>query len=274
MQPGQLYKPDAATSILLIGAPFSGKTNAAMCFPDPYILDADDKFKNAYERLPKDKVFWLDRSSVYDADPANKLVPAGMHGKPVALEHRWKWSTDCLKAAAVAPEPKTIIPDSLTSLSTYLMAHILAQPMEKGALNIAGERAMSQTEWTPFRNMMTKLIMTLKASGKLLVFPCHEENEYNEKGDTITEIVPAIPGQLKSSLAGLFTDVWRCERRTEIKVEGGKAVTVVKHIVRAAPLPKMKFLGTSIKTLPEEFEMSLETLRKYVLNGSTPQTQP
>lgn len=247
MQSHQLYKPNAGFSLLLIGKPFTGKTNAAMQFPDPYIFDADGKMQNAIDRLPADKVFWYDSMLVNDK------------GQPVTEDQQWTHATNCIKEAIKSGKPKTLILDSLTSLANALMAHILAQPMDKGALKIAGHRAMSQQEWTPFKMLMTKLIMMCKASGIPTIVCCHEQAELNESGSTIA-YNPLIPGALKDALAGMFTDVWRCENRTGIVMEGTppKPVTKTSYFCRTQPMPLMT-LGNSLG-LPAEYVLEYKDI--------------
>jgi hypothetical protein len=244
MQPHTSYKPGLSFALLLIGPPLSGKTNAAMTFPVPYIFDADDKMGNAIKRLPADKVFYFDRA----------LVDA--KGLPVPPEKQWGHAVECIKAACLSPDIQTIVVDSITNLATMLINHILASGASK--LKIAGEAAMDMQCWTPFQNLMTKLIMMIKSSGKYTIFTCHEAVEKDEITGALS-YKPLIQGALKDKIAGMFTDVWHTEA-TQVLGAGNKLET--KFFVRTAPTARMA-LGNSLG-LPTEFTVSWDELLKFM----------
>ncbi len=251
-QPSTDYNPNNSFSLMLIGPPFSGKTNAALTFPNPYILDADDKMGNGVVRLPKDKKFWFDRVLVDDK------------GGAVTPELRWTRATECLKAACAMPEIETIIVDSGTAMSTFLQDHILHAGGSK--LVVAGVKSMDMQCWGPFQTLMTRLIMMLKASGKKFIWICHEELEKDEVTGSF-RYTPLVQGALRHKMAGMFTNVWRCETKSGLGKDNKMETT---YIVRTQPKAQMT-LGNSLG-LPAEFTLSWDELSKLMPGATKQQT--
>lgn len=247
---GNTFIDAASIALLLQGPPLSGKSNAAMTFPDPYILDCDMKLENATRRFKEPKKFWYDRLLVNDK------------GERIPEHERWDWACNCINAAAGMSEVRTIIIDSLTFLCDALIAHILKHAVkEKGKpeLIIAGEKAMEQSYWTPFKMQLQRLIMAVRGTNKYFVCTVHETAETDKEGNVI-KYVPCVPGQLRDKLGGMFTDVWRCSQKDV--PHGNPPRLVKKFIVQTAPSSRMQ-LGNSLG-LPPEFELTWEELAKYM----------
>lgn len=232
-------------ALLLIGAPLSGKTNLAMQFPDPYFFDADDKLANAVSRH-KGKRFWYDNGLRDDKDVA------------VLGPKRWARATECIKTACLDPKVGTIVLDSATSLSDFLMDHILQFPSTaKVPLTVGGEKVMDQSMWGPFRDLWRRLIMMCRSSGKLVILIMHEKFEKDEASGSMI-YTPCISGQLQSNIAGYFTDVWRAENKPGQL--NGKPI--VSYYVRTQPSARMA-LGNSLG-LPAEFTFTFEDFKKQL----------
>lgn len=248
------YSAATQFALLLIGPPLAGKTNVAMNFPDPYFLDADDKLANAAARHPG-KRFWYD-------------CPLRRDGKTsIPLPEQWGYVSECINAAIKVPEIRTIVLDSATALSDMLIAHILKFGTK---LTIAGQPSMEMQHWGPFAAIWKKLIMGIRASGKMLVLISHErviEDQLNGS----KSIGPLIGGSLKDNLGSMFTDVWHAEHRTKPNREKPGQMTT-EYFVRTQPFANMT-LGTSLKDLPAEFVVTPEEVLKRVPN-LTPPTQP
>lgn len=246
MKKAQDFKLETSFALLLIGLPFSGKTNAAFQFPNPYILDADDKLANAVRRNTS-KDFHFDCPLRDDND------------KPVPHEQRWEHSVRCLNVAA-APNNgiDTIVIDSASAMSDFLTAHILRFPAAGKSLIVGGEKVMDQSMWRPFQDLWKKLIMGLRASGKLIVVICHEDIDKDEATGIMMHR-PLIPGALKNMFASMFTDVWRCETQ-QVPDPSKPGQMMTKYLIRTQPTAKMA-LGNSLG-LPAEFVMSWEELSK------------
>jgi len=213
-----------------------------MEFPSPYFFDADDKLANAVQRHPGKKFFW-------DNGLRNSA------GGPIEGPKRWENAVKCLKEAWVSPEVETIVIDSGSSLSTFLIEHILQFPSTaKTTLMVGGIKVMDQSMWMPFRDLWTRLIMACRASGKLTVLIMHEESDKDEESGTFVHR-PLIPGQLKNNIGGLFTDVWR----TETKQVMGKNQIETRYFVRTQPTSKMA-LGNSLG-LPAEFKFTTKAFK-------------
>lgn len=181
--------------LLLVGPPKNGKTNVALSFPKPAILDCDKNLAGAIRRIKE-----ADPDFEFMYDDPNEHKP----------EDRWKACCDFMNEA-INSDCETIIIDGLSNIQTYLIDHILkAAGVEASKLKIAGVPAMQQTFWTPFRNKLSALVMEGRACSKMFIVTCHEETIENSKGGTIG-YRPLVSGQLKNNLAGYFSDCWRCE---------------------------------------------------------------
>lgn len=216
-QPSTAYRAENSFGLLLLGEPLRGKTNTSMLFPDPYFLDADDKLNNAIQRF-KSKRFWFDKLNVDE------------NGKQIDAKDRWNRAVACLKAAALVPEIKTIVVSSLTPLVDALQYHIMNVDKDSSKLMVAGEKVMQQTYWTPFRELLQRLILGLRTTGKYVVVECHEEPIKDEITGEV-RYTPMIPGQLRNKLASVFSDVWRCETREKFGTGGSST----EYYVRTQP---------------------------------------
>jgi hypothetical protein len=237
MQAASDFKMSAAFALLLIGPPKNGKTAFAMSFPDPYILDCDNNLAGAL------------RYHNFDAKPFPFYFD---NPNDVEEDKRWSFCMDAIKKAIAAPEPKTIIVDGLSLLAYYLERHILANSKKGNGqddLVIAGEKVMNQSQWGPFRNLMSQLVMACKAAGKPFIMTCHEYTEVSKTG-AVTGYKPLISGQLRNNIAGYFTDVWRCAASAD---QAG-----AKYTVRFAPKTLMQ-IGNSLNIKEKEIAVTNAT---------------
>lgn len=243
MQQGTTYNRQAAFALLLIGMPKSGKTALALSFPKPYFLDLDKNLAGALRYHGDD----FDPSTLYFDDLS---TPEGK--PPHKLNKLWGESCKALDTAIASPDVETIIVDGLTILADYLQKYILSstsRDSSKGKLIIAGEECMQMNHWTPFQSLIKQLIMECRASGKKLIFICHED-QLTDKDGTLLGYYPLIPGSLKKNIAGLFTDVWRCQAGTKARKP--------YHNVRFAPKNMMQ-VGNSLSIKDEEFDTTGKT---------------
>src|SRR5438552_15536860 len=117
MQPISSYETsDAFIRTLFQGPPGSGKTSHACQFPGVYVADLDMNLAGPLR--------WLKEH--------NKSLPVGYDiidrdesGKEVAPNMRYTRLAKCLQDAVVNPEVKTIVVDSATKLSDYMIAEVL-----------------------------------------------------------------------------------------------------------------------------------------------------
>ncbi len=245
------YNMSASFALLLIGPPKSGKTVFATCFPDPWILDCDNNLAGAIRQhastgKPLTTFFYDDPQ--FEDKPDNTTV-----ARP--LEKRWDFSCKAIIEAIKAPEPKTIIVDGLTLLAQYLESHILANSQQGNGMKdlvIAGEKVMNQSHWNPFKTMMFKFVMACRSAGKPFIMTCHELTEVNDAG-AVQAYRPLISGQLRGSLAGLFTDCWRAE--TAVVPKDTKHPMGVKYSIRFQPRT-MHQIGNSLSIKIDELDVT------------------
>lgn len=233
MQPGTSYQRSQGTAILILGEPFTGKTNLAMQFPDPYFFDADDKLASAIERFPN-KRFWFD------------CPLRDEKGTPIDELLRWEKGSAKIIEATKSTEVQTLVLDSATAIGELIKKHIMRFPTPgtKGQLMVGGEKVMEMTQWQPYADIWRRTIMACRASGKITIVIMHLGTDKDEISGAI-RIKPLIQGQLKDGVAGLFTDVWMTDISTGPDPKNpGKSMT--KFITRCQPTPQIPFLGNSL----------------------------
>lgn len=233
-QDSEAYKKNPSLAVLLIGPPLVGKTNTAFQFPDPYILDADDKMLNAVTRFPDKKFKW-------DC-PLRKP-----DGTPIPDIDQWQYVQDaCINPALKDPWIKTIIIDSASAVNEMIKRHIMKHPTpgSKGPLMVGGEKVMEMSQWQPFGDIWRRLIMGCRASGKILIVTAHERVEKDEMSGQLM-YRPLVPGAFGDGMGGLFTDVWHCEAEVGPDLKNpGKTKTNYK--VRTQPTARI-VLGSGLQ---------------------------
>lgn len=229
MKPGNTYTSKQSFALLLVGEPKSGKTNVAFSFPNPWILDCDRNLKRA-ATVVKDKTWFFDDPYVDDKD-----VELPEH-------QRWNRAVDKIKLAAKAPEVQTIVIDGLGALADMLIAHIIEE-VRRNEPNSKADGKLRIQDYQPLALLLTKLIMGLRNSGKLIVFTSHQKVDKDEHtGKTRYEL--NMPGKLANSFGGLFSDVWAT---TAENAGLGK----YKYLIHTRPSGLHMTLGTSL-ALPGE----------------------
>jgi hypothetical protein len=165
-------------------------------------------------------------------------------GKTVEEGDRWRRLLDCLDAAFASKDIETVVVDSLSKASDYLIAHILKEQKVKD---------MRIQDWGTFKILMTRFITKIRSSAKFIVCVAHERYDKDEMSGVMMFKV-TVPGALGDSIGALFTDMWRCEC-TET---GGK----YKYIVRTKPTARIS-LKTSLIVDPT-FEFSWDMVKKFL----------
>lgn len=214
------YKPAGNFALLLLGPPKHGKTNLALAFPKPAVLDCDGNLS----RVVGQGVEFLFENPNTDSS-----------GKHQSGDKSWAASCNFLREAIALPdeECQTIIIDGFSIMCNYLVDALVVN----SKLTVGGEKVMDQSLWQPFRNKLQQFVMRGRSSNKRFVVTCHETIIQDEKTGAIIAYRPLISGQLKDNLAGLFTDCWR----VEAKDIAGKP----KYSIRFAPKNFMQ-IGNSI----------------------------
>lgn len=251
MKTANQFQPDKNLSLLLIGPPGSGKTNVAMEFPDPWILDwGDSNLKNAVERHPGKTFFW-DR------------VDQDMNGKEIAPELRWDRAGTLLKELVdkegnVTPEVGTIVDDSLSMMQIALQDHIIKKGSQaEQPLVVGGVRVMSMSMWAAFSDLLRRRIIYAKSLGKPYVLICHEKVDESELSGS-KYVRPLVSGSMGNSIAGLFSDYWACKVDTNAKKDQYK--NGIRYYVRTVPDNRMPLKCSC--NLPADFEFTWEAFLK------------
>lgn len=235
MKPSNDYKPNLAFGLLLCGLPGTGKTTGVLrAFPAPYVADCDNNLSSAARTMVKEsKEFWFDTMKLEN-------------GKEVADSDCWLRLMTEIKVATLQPNIKTIVVDSLTTVSDFLMWHILKkQNRTDGKMQIQ--------DWGTLKETMAKFVTACRSQGKLVVFTAHEKYDKDESTGRMKFSVN-WPGQFADIMPGYFSDFWQCQT----KVVGDK----VSYVVRTQPTPY--FALKNSLGLPPELELTQENITKYL----------
>lgn len=234
MKSGNTYASKQSFALLLVGEPKSGKTNVAYAFPDLWILDCDRNLKRA-ATVVKDKVWFYDDPYIDDK------------GLEIPDHARWNNAMAQVKIAAKAPEVKTIVIDGLGALADMLIAHIIEE-VRRNEPNSKADGKLRIQDYQPLALLLTKLIMGLRNSGKLIVFTSHQKVDKDEHtGKTRYEL--NMPGKLANSFGGLFSDVWAT---TAENAGLGK----YKYLIHTRPSGLHMTLGTSLDLPPVPLDIT------------------
>jgi hypothetical protein len=155
---------------------------------------------------------------------------------------------DELRLAAADPTIKTIIVDGLTKLSDFAILHILEECSRMEGKKL---EAMRIQDYGRFMNLFQKLVTFLRATGKIIVCTAHQTVSKDELTGA-NQYALAIPGQLKDTFGGFFTDVWGASATA---AAGGKT----KYEIRTRPTGYHVALGTSIRTLDPAIDITDKT---------------
>jgi len=221
MKTSDSFKTTSSQAILVVGEPKSGKSNLALSFPDPAIIDWDLNLASAVRRATG-KTFDYTQPSVKD------------DGSQRPLAEQWKFAIDETKAILANPKYKTIIIDGLGLMCNALCEHIIAEGQRSGS-NKLGK--MEIQNYADLSRILRSYIMMIRASGKFLVVTSHQTGDKDDVTGVIRYVL-AIPGQSKDTLGGCFTDVWATMARP-------KGLSDVVYEIRTKPTGQHVALGAS-----------------------------
>lgn len=246
------------SSLLFIGSPGTGKTSTIIqLFGDSglAILDCDNNIQGALPYIRK----------LYNGKlpPVEFFVPTMDNGIPVPRPQRYGRAAKQINTWMADPKIKTIYIDTLTSLTEMAMDEVRRQQNRKIADGIKDfiDDPFREQDWGSFKFLMKHLVITLKASGKTVIFGGHI-NVTEDKLTDITQEFLSIPGSLKTELASLFSEVWLLTIEEERKPGGVE----YKRQIRIAPKASQQKLGlkSAVGLLPTQF-LDIPTLKKLLI---------
>lgn len=220
-------KPTPMT-LLLKGAPGSGKTTKAAHFPNPVFFNFDNNL-SGLKKLPKEI-----RDNVMVMDPSTDK-----DGKTIVGHLIWKNFVTQLTEIADSPIKYTIVIDSLTTLASKLIDFILGSSEPSAKMQIQ--------HWGDFSRYLKWLgekFLCANDLDKHVIIIAHEQIEKDELTQSIIYTLN-IGGSLRSSFDLYFTDCWRCF----VKSPTGGAV---EYMVRVVPTSQSN-AKCSLVGIPNEF---------------------
>ncbi len=219
------------TRVLLQAPPFSGKTFSAMSWPNPVVLDFDQKLGAHAGRSDIIQV------PFYDGRFCDSIVRRdGLQCPPNKRDSLLKWLT--MEAPKLAKN-QTLVIDGSTAVEAafhmqYNLAPILTRSGEKDGF----------AEWRMKDTYFGELAMSLKSVSAHVIYICHEAPERDKQGELTGQVKPLMTGQFGDKLASHFTDCFRV-------------------------LPFQKPVGDEqLKKFREKFRIDLETEKEWLSSGT------
>ena len=202
MQTIDHYASEEYLRLVLQGSPGSGKTTLAAQFPGAYFLDIDHNLGGALRFLKEKKLALPVGYDFVDTDTAGKLIP---------VRDRYQRMNMLLQEAQLNPAIQTIVIDSATNLADILIEETLRL---QGKTKISDYKDGRQF-WGFFAQYSKQLMSIFTQMRKNLVLIAHEKLEKNEDGAVVYPVKVNWPGQVGAVIGAWFTDVWRCEVKTQ-----------------------------------------------------------
>lgn len=205
-----MYNPTSALLITSIpptpwrigiqGSPGTGKTWSALTFPNPIVMDLDNKL-NAHSTNPNIYIV-----PIWNQEWRNKFVPPRNPSKPTSKHFATKKWLE--QEAQKLSREQTLILDSWTMLQNAFDAE--TEPI----FNKAHEED-TWAFWKLKLNYAIEITDLFKSLTCNLVCICHEIQEKNKSGFLTGRIKPLMQGQFGEQLQGHFTDFFRMLMRRE-----------------------------------------------------------
>ena len=216
-------------SVLLVGAPGSGKTTASSTAPGPVLyLDMDNKLhkmSNLQEKLKSGQVVqWAPESRLF----SGKLSSFVMNATNPQAKFTQQRAKGYLELAEVIDELeakdctysgvhfKTVVLDSFTSVEEHL---------KRLLMSANGVATISQPLWgtvlTNYENLLNSLL-NLKAN---VIIIAHEKPTKDELTGTVT-YTPLISGQMKDKIGKDFEEVYYLEKSVKNNMATYEMLTI------------------------------------------------
>jgi len=185
-------------TILLVGAPFTGKSTAAATFPNPVFLDFDHKAPAGTTTIP----FW-------DAQFVDKLAPRkNPNHRPNVKDALLNYFSRHILTSDTAqriPFDHTIILDSMSKLEENIHQQIKQEGIPIGK----GGQPDGFHLWKVKLDYLSDLFSIIQAWPGTFICIMHETPEYNESGGQTGRIKPLLSGSYADKIASKFTCMFR-----------------------------------------------------------------
>lgn len=231
-------------SLLIQGPPGSGKTTLALQFPRAYICDLDNNIAGTIRYMRRNNI-----PIEFEYDTPD-IMPDGLTLRPV--KDRYNFMSTCIKEVSSRDDIDTIIIDGVSKLDLYIKGEIARQ---KGR----AEGEMTLPDWNDHGYIWQSFVTKLQASPKMFILLSHEE--IDESGRVLVNMQGK---KIQSSLAGMFSDVWRTEVEI-VTTPSGKGHEFKVRCMPTGTLSLKNSLG-----LPNIFKMDWKTVKAALEKGLTP----
>lgn len=197
--PGSIISDGGARGmILIVGAPFTGKSTAAATFPNAVFLDFDHKAPQNTTTIP----FW-------SADFCDKLAA---RKNPNHTPNQKDALINYLKRHVITPDPAqripldtTLILDSMTKLEEGIHLQIQQEGIPIGK----GGQPDGFHLWKIKIDYLNSLFAMMQAWPGTFICIMHETPEYNESGGQTGRIKPLLSGSYADKIGSKFTCMFR-----------------------------------------------------------------
>jgi hypothetical protein len=225
---------DNQIRIGLQGPAFSGKTTAALTFPNPVILTFDRKVSAHLHRKDVPLVPFYDPSFVESI-----VRKDGQLMQPNRKDSLIRWLST--EGQSLVHE-QTLIIDGCSGIEDAY--HIWFREHEDEFVTDKGKKD-GFAEWKQKGIYFSELWMGFKSLKCDVVFICHETLDRDLKGDLNGKIRPLLTGQVADRMGGNFTDWF-----AQIVINKPKDDDQVQKVMSWAGVDKATVMGWSSATPP------------------------
>jgi len=229
--------------ILLVGAPFTGKSTAAATFPNPVFLDFDHKAPVNTTTVP----FW-------NAEFCDKLAPRKnpnhTPNRKDALLNYFRAHVITADASRRIPYSATLILDSMTALEEAIHRQIQQDGIPIGK----GGQPDGFHLWKLKIDYLNDFFAIAQAWPGTFICIMHETPEYGESGATTGRIKPLLSGQYADKIGSKFTGMYR----QRVIVEAGKPPQYVWDVLPTRVFDSNNTLGIKQPTILASYESMMK----------------